>query len=77
MNKLVAGIAASSAIVFGLVILYVLSGSTEASQRGHSRRTEPSLTSVEDIIWIDNYRRAIAEGKRSGKPIFLEYRCAP
>ena len=77
MKKLVAGVAASSAIVFGLVILYVLSDSTEASQRGHSRRMQSSLTSVEDIIWIDNFRQAIAEGKRSGKPIFLAFRCAP
>ena len=29
------------------------------------------------IRWFDNYKDAIAEAKRTGKPIFLEYRCEP
>lgn len=36
------------------------------------------LTAQEDgHHWFDNYGRAMAEAKRTGKPIFLEYRCEP
>jgi len=31
----------------------------------------------DDIRWIDNYREAIQEAKRTQKPIFLEFRCEP
>ncbi len=29
----------------------------------------------DDISWYDNYNEAIREAKRTGKPIFLEFRC--
>lgn len=29
------------------------------------------------IYWFNNYDDAIQEAKRTGKPIFLEYRCEP
>jgi hypothetical protein len=29
----------------------------------------------EGINWLDNYQQALAEGKKTGKPIFLEFRC--
>ena len=29
------------------------------------------------IEWFDDYGEAVAEAKRTGKPIFLEFRCAP
>ena len=29
------------------------------------------------VEWLDNYGEALAEAKRTGKPIFLEFRCAP
>ena len=29
------------------------------------------------IGWFDNYDDAIAEAKKTGKPIFLEFRCSP
>jgi hypothetical protein len=29
------------------------------------------------IFWFNNYDEAVAETKRSGKPMFLEYRCEP
>ena len=29
----------------------------------------------DDISWHDNYDEAIREAKRTGKPIFLEFRC--
>lgn len=36
------------------------------------------LFAEEDTVdWFNNYKDAIAEAKRTGKPIFLEYRCEP
>ncbi len=36
------------------------------------------LVAQEDTIdWLTSYKDAIAEAKRTGKPIFLEYRCEP
>ncbi len=29
------------------------------------------------VEWLDDYGEALAEAKRTGKPIFLEFRCAP
>jgi len=29
------------------------------------------------IGWFENYDDAIAEAKKTGKPIFLEFRCSP
>ena len=29
------------------------------------------------VVWIERYDEAIAEARRTGKPIFLEFRCAP
>ena len=29
------------------------------------------------IGWFENYDEAIAEAKKTGKPIFLEFRCSP
>ncbi len=29
----------------------------------------------DDISWYHNYGEAIREAKRTGKPIFLEFRC--
>lgn len=29
------------------------------------------------LIWLDNYDAALQEAKKTGKPIFLEFRCAP
>ena len=31
----------------------------------------------EAVTWIQSYDEAIAEARRTGKPIFLEFRCAP
>ncbi len=31
----------------------------------------------EAVVWIESYEEAIAEARRTGKAIFLEYRCAP
>jgi hypothetical protein len=29
----------------------------------------------EGITWLDNYKQALEEAKRTSKPIFLEFRC--
>ncbi len=29
----------------------------------------------ETVDWFDNYEKALAEAKRTNKPIFLEFRC--
>jgi hypothetical protein len=35
----------------------------------------PILAQEETVDWLNNYKEAIAEAKRTQKPIFLEYRC--
>jgi len=35
----------------------------------------PVLAEQENVDWTDNYQQAIAEAKRTNKPIFLEFRC--
>ena len=38
----------------------------------------PLLAQQEDTVdWLNNYKEAIQEAKRTQKPIFLEYRCEP
>jgi hypothetical protein len=29
------------------------------------------------LRWLSSYKEAVAEARRSGQPIFLEYRCEP
>lgn len=31
----------------------------------------------EAVVWIESYEEAIKVARNTGKPIFLEYRCAP
>ena len=31
----------------------------------------------EAVIWIESYDEVLAEARLTGKPIFLEFRCAP
>ena len=31
----------------------------------------------EAVVWIESYDEALAEARKTGKPIFLEFRCAP
>ena len=37
----------------------------------------PLFAQEETLDWLDNYKQAIQEAKRTQKPIFLEYRCEP
>jgi len=34
-----------------------------------------SLAQDDGLNWLGDYREAIQEAKRTGKPIFLEFRC--
>ena len=33
--------------------------------------------STYEVVWIESYEQAVAEAKRTGKPIFLTFRCVP
>jgi hypothetical protein len=37
----------------------------------------PSWAQDDGVYWFNNYSDALQEAKRTGKPIFLEYRCEP
>ena len=37
----------------------------------------PALSQEETVDWLNNYKEALQEARRTGKPIFLEYRCEP
>ncbi len=38
----------------------------------------PQAARAQDTVeWFDSYEAALEEAKRTGKPIFLEYRCSP
>lgn len=38
----------------------------------------PSALEAQDTVeWLDSYEAALEEAKRTGKPIFLEFRCSP
>lgn len=37
-----------------------------------------AVSAQDDMIyWIDNYPEAIREARKTGKPLFLEFRCEP
>ncbi|MGH9939581.1 MAG: hypothetical protein ACREAM_25350 [Blastocatellia bacterium] len=36
-----------------------------------------AAVSNDKLAWLDNYEAALKEAKKTGKPIFLEFRCAP
>jgi uncharacterized protein YyaL (SSP411 family) len=35
----------------------------------------PAAAQDDTVDWLDNYPKALAEAKRTNKPIFLEFRC--
>ncbi len=37
----------------------------------------PADSRAEEVLWFDSYDEAVDEAKRTGKPIFLEFRCEP
>ena len=36
-----------------------------------------ALSAQDELSWHDSYQDALLEAKEAGKPIFLEFRCAP
>ena len=39
--------------------------------------TAAALPAQTELFWHPSYEAAAEEAKRTGKPIFLEFRCAP
>jgi hypothetical protein len=39
--------------------------------------TVANAQEVDALEWLDDYQEAVQLAKRTGKPIFLEYRCEP
>ena len=37
----------------------------------------PAQGLTDEVVWIESYEQAVAEAKRTGKPIFLTFRCVP
>lgn len=38
----------------------------------------PTIAFAEEAVgWITSYEEAVEEARRTGKPIFLEFRCGP
>jgi hypothetical protein len=37
----------------------------------------PGTSGQETVQWLESYEAALEEARRTGKPIFLEYRCSP
>jgi uncharacterized protein YyaL (SSP411 family) len=37
----------------------------------------PARGQEEPVYWFGDYKEAVKEARRTGKPIFLEYRCEP
>ena len=37
----------------------------------------PLVAQDDSLEWLNNYKDAIEESKRTNKPIFLEFRCEP
>lgn len=70
-------------VLTGAVWGAVWLGVNNQSQNVVSARSSQAKAEVKSdvekdkLVWLDNYDAAIAEAKRTGKPIFLEFRCAP
>ena len=50
-------------------------GNQNASRMGVLTQAQDAANNR--LVWLDNYQAAIKESKATGKPIFLEFRCAP
>jgi hypothetical protein len=37
----------------------------------------PKEAAPESVEWVRTYSQALAQARRTGKPIFLEFRCRP
>jgi hypothetical protein len=34
-------------------------------------------TASDRLVWVDDYQEALKQSRATGKPVFLEFRCAP
>jgi hypothetical protein len=44
---------------------------------GMALSTPEKDTASDRLVWVDNYQKALEQSRATGKPIFLEFRCAP
>jgi hypothetical protein len=63
-------------------LLLVIVTLTAASFGNPGASNRASMVSGKDtasdrLVWLDNYQAAIKQARVTGKPIFLEFRCAP
>jgi hypothetical protein len=70
----VLSLAVSAASLLGLNINRPNAVTAEA---GQAQSGAANQTANDKLVWLDNYDAALAEAKKTGKPIFLEFRCAP
>ncbi|MEL6187398.1 MAG: hypothetical protein AAFU79_22480 [Myxococcota bacterium] len=62
----------ATACLLGMASLGVTSA-TAAPKPSAAQATEEDET----LFWHSNLENAVAEARKTGRPIFLEYRCAP
>jgi hypothetical protein len=63
-------------------VLLVIVTLTAASLDNQGVSSRASMVSGKDtasdrLVWLDNYQAALKQSRATGKPIFLEFRCAP
>lgn len=51
--------------------------STLASSSFFAGSRQAAAQDDETLEWLDDYGEALALAKQTGKPLFLEFRCAP
>ena len=55
-----------------------ISPQSEQRATARSANQQPKAAPAGDkLVWLDNYEAALKEARTTGKPIFLEFRCAP
>jgi hypothetical protein len=48
-----------------------------AAERDRRVLSQAKIPASNRLVWHEDYQAAITESKATGKPIFLEFRCAP
>ena len=57
---------------FGVACLILWSSVPGA---GAATRSQPAESDT--LEWLDDYQAALAQAKRTGRPLLVEFRCAP
>jgi len=57
-------------------IVWLGSGGNQHKAAG-AENNQAAAGGNDKLVWLDNYEAALKEAKKTGKPIFLEFRCAP